>query len=473
MMITANLDQTTLPQGLSTEMSNPLLYGEEDGSSLPVDGGGNLSGSGGGGGKRVQIAISDQVLLAPKPAKRGLLAPKPADGGGGGSEVQLPCVVLVLNFVMFGGGKYWGVPLLFGGGLCAAFLYTAYASIGDASSSVWMEIAQAVEVAVNAYFGYGFCRDARITQLVREVAAPHGVAERDAMRALGRWAWAAVAVAAMGVGLWAWGVISGGYTTFEWHASVIGNTYIYLGMIYLCALWLWTNWLFWRAGRSVISCSVTASSVAQWQASSAVFGLLDAMRSASQVWAVNHAVRAVTTVACAEAMVHFLSLPPETMAEWHHHVRGLRLAYTSAVALFFLVVLATAAAPGHVTTDFYKAVLGKLADLHSGGKLADSGGGGSGDGDDCCGVSGGRCVVPPPKDTPTALMQRIAAARAGKGMHFAGVPMTVEKAISVGWVVYYLTKYFAARQYFPTQGGGGPASCSCENGTAVLRFGAL
>jgi hypothetical protein len=29
------------------------------------------------------------------------------------------------------------------------------------------------------------------------------------------------------------------------------------------------------------------------------------------------------------------------------------------------------------------------------------------------------------------------------GMHFAGVPMTVQKAITVATVVFYLTKYFA------------------------------
>ena len=42
-----------------------------------------------------------------------------------------------------------------------------------------------------------------------------------------------------------------------------------------------------------------------------------------------------------------------------------------------------------------------------------------------------------PKDTPTALMQRIAAASSGTGMHFAGIPMSAQKAI------FYLTKYFA------------------------------
>jgi hypothetical protein len=105
----------------------------------------------------------------------------------------------VRNLVLFGCGKYWAVPLLLGGGMCADYLWDASTSSG---AGVWMNIAIAVEVAVNAYFGYGFCRDARLTQLVREVAVPHGIAERDAMRALGRSAWATVAGAAVLMGLW-------------------------------------------------------------------------------------------------------------------------------------------------------------------------------------------------------------------------------------------------------------------------------
>jgi hypothetical protein len=396
----ADGQQTPLPQEGLTEMSDPLLDGEEGGTSPPVD-----SGSG----------VSE------------------AQGcGGGGSEARLPCIVRVLNLVLFGGGRHWAVPLLLGGGLCAADLWlasTQYVHPLASSAWMWTNIAGAGEVAVNAYFGYGFCRDARLTQLMREVAAPHGVAERDAMRALGRWAWAAVAAAAVVTG-WAapWlSTATGQAVDFDWACSAFSCTYFFLGVFYLCALWMWTNWLFRRAGRSVASRGVTASSVAQRQASSAVFGLLDAMRSASRVWAVNHGVRAVTTVAFAEAMVQLIvqskksATPDPTVA-----ARAFTLA-----ALLFFVVVATAAAPGHVTTDFYEAVLDKLAELDSGGSSGSVG-------DDGCGAaSGGR------GDTPTALMQRIAAAREGKGMHFAGVPMTVQKALTGATVVFYLTKDFA------------------------------
>jgi hypothetical protein len=194
-------------------------------------------------------------------------------------------------------------------------------------------------------------------------------------------------------------------------------------MFYLCALWLWTNWLFWRAGRSVVACDITVGSVAQRQAGSAVFGLLDAMRSASQVWAVNHAVRAVTTVVIAESYMQLSRQP------W----RVAALDYTTA-AVFFLIVLSTAAAPGYVTTHFYETAQCKLAAIaHT------DGGDGDGDSDD-----EERGELQLPNDiAPTSLIQRVAAAGGGTGMHFAGVPMTVEKAIAVGTALLYLTRYFA------------------------------
>jgi hypothetical protein len=51
------------------------------------------------------------------------------------------------------------------------------------------------------------------------------------------------------------------------------------------------------------------------------------------------------------------------------------------------------------------------------------------DADDCDGGDGvqERGVLQLPKDVaPTALMQRVVAAGGGTGMHFAGIPMTVD-----------------------------------------------
>jgi hypothetical protein len=215
---------------------------------------------------------------------------------------------------------------------------------------------------------------------------------------------------------------------------------------YLCALWLWTNWLFWRAGYGIVARGITASSVAQRRASAAVFELLDEMRSASQVWSVNHAVRAVTMVVLAESQLQLGSENPQN--------RNLYL--TSAIVLF-LIVLVTAAAPGYVTTDFYLKVQTKLAAV---AHHADDGGGDGGE----------ELGAPPPKDTPTALMQRIAAAGSGAGMHFAGIPMTVEKAMTVATVVFYVTRHFATPTCLSlSELPPPPAPQPWWNGTAVVH----
>jgi hypothetical protein len=240
------------------------------------------------------------------------------------------------------------------------------------------------------------------------------------------------------------------------------NTYAYLVTWYLCVLWLWTNWLFWCAGRRVIKHEITASSVAQRRAGATVFGLLNEMQSASRVWTANHAVRAVTTVALAEA---FLQL-----AHGDDSPQFQALSYSFATVLFF-IVLATAAAPGFVTTSFCAGCQHQLGAVAHGGDDDDDDDGddddddddGDGDDDDdgyCCEEPG----MQQPKDTPTALMQRIAATRSGTGMHFAGIPMTVEKAVTMATAIFYLTRYFAK----PVPGGAQPQRQPWWNGTAVV-----
>jgi hypothetical protein len=370
---------------------------------------------------------------------------------GQSAVLQLPCIVRVLNLVLFGEGRCWAMPVLLLVIMVAKdFLH--FKAPGDAGMDLrfhagavtWSNSAIAAEFTANLYFGYRFCRRDRITQLVHSVAASRGVTERYAMRALGRCVWTAVATAVaalVGWVLWMPERVGANAPATTVAGYVIGVATSYLAMLYLCALWLWTNWLFWRAGRSVVERGITANSVVQRRASVAVFGLLDEMRSVSQVWTVNHAVRAVTTVNIAESELQL----------GNEYPGGRAYAFTVA-AVLLLVVLATAAAPGYVTTSFYKEVQCKLAAVaHA-------------DADD----SDGELGFQHPKDTPTALMQRIAAAGCGTGMQFAGIPMTVEKTITVATIIFYFTRYFATPAC--------AASCVRElttpqpwwNGTAVV-----
>ena len=182
-----------------------------------------------------------------------------------------------------------------------------------------------------------------------------------------------------------------------------------------------------------------------------MFGLLDEMQAASQVWTANHAVRAVTTVVMAEAQLQY--------GGDHPHYQN--FSFTLA-AVLFLGVLATAAAPGYVSTCFYEEVQRKLA------AVAHHSGDGDGSGSSSCGELS--APPSPSKDTPTALMQRIAAASSGAGMHFAGIPMTVGKAVTVAVAVFYVTRFFAmpaclTPSELPRRHRGG----TVRPGTAVVR----
>jgi hypothetical protein len=346
------------------------------------------------------------------------------DALAGQPGVRLPCIIRVLGLVLFGDGRCWWVPLLLAGGACAFYLNNLL-RLNVSGGRLWYNLAVPAEVAANAYFGYRFCRAGCIAQLVRTVAGPHGVSEGDATRAL-RWcAWIAAGACAAMIGWVSW--LEGSFGAGRHSAGFVATeaaayTCTFLPMFYLCALWLWTNWLFWRAGRGVVARGITASSVAQQHAGAAVFGLLDEMQAASQVWTGNHAVRAVTTVVMAEAQLQYGG----------DHPNYQNFSFTLA-AVLFLGVLATAAAPGYVSTCFYEEVQRKLA------AVAHHSGDGDGSGSSSC----GELSAPPSKDTPTALMQRIAAASSGAGMHFAGIPMTVGKAVTVAMAVFYVTRFFA------------------------------
>eukprot|EP00494_Astrolonche_serrata_P026302 UN26563 len=69
------------------------------------------------------------------------------------------------------------------------------------------------------------------------------------------------------------------------------------GMIfYLCTLWLWTNWIYWRASHYFVKNRIDISFVADNTISKEMFTLLKQMGDESKFWAINHAIRFITTV---------------------------------------------------------------------------------------------------------------------------------------------------------------------------------
>ena len=145
-----------------------------------------------------------------------------------------------------------------------------------------------------------------------------------------------------------------------------------------------------------------------------MLNLLEGMREISQDWGVNHGVRFVSSLVTACGMI-----------PWNNHVdpptiSPIQLAndWAGAMLLYF-IVWCTAAIPGYATTSFVDAAQRKLAKVAHARPSA--------------GLEVG--------DTPTQLMHRLAACRAATGMHFAGIPMTVQKAGTIGTVIGWAILY--------------------------------
>jgi hypothetical protein len=109
--------------------------------------------------------------------------------------------------------------------------------------------------------------------------------------------------------------------------------------------------------------------------------------------------------------------------------------WTGLAAVLFIIVWLTALAPGYVMSNFYGKLQLKLA-----GIAGEESGQGSGSVSD----QQERGVAQSQKtaDVSTTLLQRVAAVKGETGLHFAGVPMTLQKAITVGTLIVYLAQYF-------------------------------
>ena len=172
------------------------------------------------------------------------------------------------------------------------------------------------------------------------------------------------------------------------------------------------------------------------------------MRNISGLWARNHAVRLVTTT------LILLSGLLLFEAEWHLE-RELSKKYpfssgwrnydlTTAV-LLYLVVWATAAAPGFVSDYFFDCVLRKLAALADGAE-GDFGASGELDATEQQVETDGSShrdaeLLAQNKVKITHLMQRLHCLHGRAGMHFAFVTMTTARAVSIGTVLAYLAYY--------------------------------
>jgi hypothetical protein len=199
------------------------------------------------------------------------------------------------------------------------------------------------------------------------------------------------------------------------------------------------NWILHRAAQNWVQYRLDADSVlgvGGRGAGKELWEILEQMKEVSSVWAKNHAVRLVTTTALASAM----------LARVEYGIRGDCGSYdcpSHSIVIFYLIIAAslylfvwvTAAAPGYITDALFSSIHRKLYKMWpeaADGKIP---------------VPSVLPVLAPCQQQPhpltpleakaTVLMHRVHYLQDREGMHFAFVPMSLARAITVGTVLGY------------------------------------
>jgi hypothetical protein len=177
---------------------------------------------------------------------------------------------------------------------------------------------------------------------------------------------------------------------------------------------------------------------------------LSRMRNISSFWGYNHAVRLVTTTLILLSGLLLFEAEwqmAEELSEMDSFSSGWRGYNLTTAVLLYIVVWATAAAPGFANDYFFDHVLRKLAALADDGPnmVLDA------PGQEVETDGGSKYVTEllvQKQVRITHLMQRIDCLSGRSGMHFAFVSMTTARAVSIGTVVaylaYYITRVFTA-----------------------------
>jgi len=280
--------------------------------------------------------------------------------------------------------------------------------------NVWIGVGNPLELAANTFFGFFYWRNQRATELISRLEEL-GVPAQDSIRSLGRFVWVGQVVSAA---VMAGPSIHGRLLTDTinhdpenelpaWQLAV-SNSFLYAQMFHLCACWLWSCHAYRRAATCIVEEHISVETVATRAASKTVFGVLAHMHASSKLWAWNHAIRFFTTIALASAYLYY--------GQCKKGMFDIVWSYTIALTLCAMVWL-TAGYPGLCMKFYYGMVQRKLVEI------------------------GNEPVPADPdhstKDTASRFMDRLMNAAPYTGLHFAGIPMTLEKALAAGTVILW------------------------------------
>jgi hypothetical protein len=374
-------------------------------------------------------------------------------------DIQLPTHVKLLHWVLLAQGSRW--PLLqlvitygLGAGWIGSFaVFQILEWYADQQNTFDLLIATSnfifgLEAIVNAFFCYRFCQHKQLQHLVIWATAEQRKTAASPLASLEKVAWGGWAALLLLVGLATWDTVVGMKSYPMWYniPQILLIPLMYGLMFYLCLVWLWTNWVLHNVAQNWVQHRLDADSVLgirDRDAGKELWEILTHMKEVSSTWAINHAVRLITTTSVATTMLmlverelqgavsgpHYPHLPTFDMATVEKETYQL----TIAGSLYFLVWV-TAAVPGYITDMLFSNLQRKLYTMWP-----------EPDMDSLTPPASVLPVQPPQRPQPltpveakaTWLMHRAHYLQGREGMHFAFVPMSLARAITVGTVLGY------------------------------------
>jgi hypothetical protein len=378
-------------------------------------------------------------------------------------NVPLPAHVKLLHWVLFAQGSRWPRLQL----ITTYGLYFAWQAqiIWDALSvnrsrhnlvSVFGSSLLLLETIVNAFLCYKLCKHNQVQRLIKWANSQQSGDITSPISSLRKVAWGGWVVLLLAGVFYSYVSISD-YMVVNWIESAVMLTFgsvmptLAFGMLfYLCFLWFWMNWVLHTAAQHWVQHRLDADSVlgvGGKDAGKELWEILAQMKEVSSMWANNHAARLVTTTGIATAFL--------ILAEYELHgdcgidecgsdEPGI-VSQLAVAAMMYTMVWLMAAVPGYITDMLFSNLHRKLYMMRL---VPDTN---QVDGQ-IPATSTGLPVLAPQQLQPltpleakaTALMQQAHHLQGREGMHFAFVPMSLARAITVGTVLGY-TIAFATR----------------------------
>jgi len=372
-------------------------------------------------------------------------------------DFLLPSNIAFIQNIFFGGGKKFISFLVVNVTMVACCLMGVFAfwvpgvqscddsgfgtcSNAQSQLSTILYFVGALALVVNAIFGYNYClmrRQSRLLQWI--IAYDSSFSAKDLKSKLNRIGWFSIVIFFVNLLIWlsiaisfvavvdpqGWAFIPGN----------IGFCFNYCTSFYLCAMWMWENWLMHKVAQCMTKKYVTTNAILGCDglnAGNKIYEVLEKMNQVSSVWTFNHIARTVLVIVNATCHLLIVMLLWDTKKQVKNSVvRSVRNLLDSIMILFalglYLFVFLTVLCPGYVTDELFSNVQIKLADIADADNPQDTS-------ILQCRQENVRTI----ENRATLLMMRVEIMHGKRGMHFAGLPMTVPIALTLGTFISYL-----------------------------------